>query len=343
MSLSLADIRARLLASDNKGKGDKPTYQSDNAVYPHWNIEEGTSATVRILVDGDSTNPDFWRERQMIKIPFNGVKGDPSGKRVEVQVPCMEMFGEKCPILTEIRPWYNDPVLKERAGTYWKKRSYLFQGFVRKNPMAEDQTPANPIRRFTFSSQIFPIIKAILVDPELRYLPCDYQHGRDFRINKTTKGQWADYSTSTWAMSESALTDAELEAIETHKLWNLVEHLPKKPTAEDLIAIKEMFEASVDGMPYDPDRWGQFYRPAGLKIEKSTKTQVQGASLAPTVAPSKQETSPSQAPWDGEENFDAESPAPVAPVAPVVKPTESVGKQDVMAIIRARQQKLGAK
>jgi hypothetical protein len=146
---SLAEIRARIAAQENKSTSGSTQKQSDNSIYPHWNMDEGTTATMRLLPDADSNNPYFWVERQIIKLPFNGVKGDPNVKRIEVQVPCVEMYDSKaqCPILTEVRPWYKDETLKELANKYWKKRSYLFQGFVRQNPIGDDKTPANPIRR----------------------------------------------------------------------------------------------------------------------------------------------------------------------------------------------------
>ena len=34
---------------------------------------------------------------------------------------------------------------------------------------------------------------------------------------------------------------------------------PKKPNAEELNAILEMFEASVDGQMYDVERFGAYY------------------------------------------------------------------------------------
>jgi hypothetical protein len=89
-------------------------------------MEEGTTATIRFLPDKDEKNTFFWVERQIIKLPFNGVKGDPNHKQVVVQVPCVEMYGDNCPILAEVRPWYKDDTLKEMANKYWKKRSYLF-------------------------------------------------------------------------------------------------------------------------------------------------------------------------------------------------------------------------
>jgi len=137
---SLADIRARLAAQENKSSGSKyPT--SDGAIFPHWKMDEGASCSLRFLPDADPNNSFFWIERQVIKLPFNGVKGDPNVRQVTVQVPCVEMFGENCPVLAEVRPWYKDETLKEMANKYWKKRSYIFQGFVRQNPIGEDNTP----------------------------------------------------------------------------------------------------------------------------------------------------------------------------------------------------------
>jgi hypothetical protein len=31
-----------------------------------------------------------------------------------------------------------------------------------------------------------------------------------------------------------------------------------------LKVIKEMFQASVDGEPFDKEAWGQYFRPAGM-------------------------------------------------------------------------------
>lgn len=262
---SLAEIRARLEAQQNKNQNKSGSFQSDNAIYPHWNMPAGSSAQIRFLPDGDSNNDFFWVERNIIKLPFNGVKGDPNSKPVVVQVPCVEMFGENCPILAEVRPWYKDDSLKDMANKYWKKRSYLFQGFVRVNPMAEDVTPNNPIRRFIVSPQLIPIIKDGLMDPQMEELPTHDVRGLDFMISKIQKGKYAEYTTSKWMRKETPLTEAEVAAIETHGLFNLKDFLPKKPSEAELKVIKEMFDASVDGRPYDVDKWGAYYRPFGLE------------------------------------------------------------------------------
>jgi len=326
---SLAEIRARISAQDNKQqKGTQGS--SDNSIYPHWNADEGTTTTVRYLPDQDTKNPFFWIERQLIKLPFNGVVGDMNVKQTLVTVPCMEMWGESCPVLTEVRPWYKDETLKELANKYWKKRSYLFQGFVRINPMAEDKTPPNPIRRFIISPQIFTIIKSSLMDPELEELPTDYLRGLDFNIKKASKGGYADYSTSNWARKESPLTEAEREAIETHGLFNLVDFLPKKPSEAELRVIKEMFEASVDGKPFDNSRWGQYYRPYGLDAPQGANVPSEAA--APAVTTAAETKSNDAAPWD-EDSAPAEQPVQVP------KAASSDRAQDILALIRSRQNK----
>ena len=329
---SLAEIRARIAAAENKGQNKGSNTQTDNAIYPHWNIDEGTTATVRFLPDADPNNTFFWIERQVIKLPFNGIKGDANSKQVTVQVPCVEMFGDNCPILAEVRPMYKDDSLKDMANKYWKKRSYIYQGFVRQNPIGDDKTPANPIRRFIVTSQIQTIIKASLMDPEMEELPTDYTKGLDFNVKKASKGGYADYGTSTWARKETPLTEAELAAIETHGLYNLADFLPKKPSEAELRIMKEMFEASVDGRPYDTDKWGAYYRPYGVDAPAGTATEKQTAT-AETRAPVTAPTTVTYSSDPDDVPFEADQPI-------VVPTTTSSDKaQDILAMIRARQPK----
>jgi hypothetical protein len=238
------------------------------------------------------------------------------------------MYGDSCPILAEVRPWYKDETLKELANKYWKKRSYLFQGFVRQNPIGDDKAPANPIRRFVISPQIFTIIKSSLMDPEMEELPTDFMRGLDFNIKKTSKGGYADYSTSNWARKESALTEAEQAAIEAHGLFNLADFLPKKPSEAELRVIKEMFEASVDGKPYDAEKWGSYYRPYGLDIPEGV-AQPASTESTPVSAPVAKVAAPV------EEDADPVASEPVV----VPQATSSGNAQDILAMIRARQNK----
>jgi len=338
---SLADIRARLAEQETNTN----TPKSDGAIYPHWNIDVGALATVRFLPDGDPENAFFWIERQIIKLPFNGIKGDTNSKHTTVQVPCVEMFGDNCPILAEVRPWYKDETLKAMAGKYWKKRTYIFQGFVRQNPIGEDETPANPIRRFIVAPQIFAGIKASLMDTEIEEMPTDSLRGLDFNIRKTQKGEYADYATSSWSRKETALTEAEQAAVDAHGLWDLKEFLPKKPSESELRVIKEMFEASVDGLPYDLEKWGAYYRPYGMQLpDQASKSD--SAAPADPATPATPATPADPAPLPEAAIPQAASQAPAEPEANIQTPsaepvkdpgTSSDKAQDILAMIRARQ------
>ena len=190
---SLAEIRAKLKEQENRASGGSNGPSGPNPIYPFWNMKEGESSTLRFLPDGNADNTFFWAERLMIKLPFAGVKGETDSRPVQVQVPCMEMYGQTCDILNEVRAWFKDPSLEDMGRKYWKKRSYVFQGFVTENALNEDSTPENPVRRFIIGPQIFQIIKAALMDPDMEELPTDYTAGVDFRLNKTSKGGYADY------------------------------------------------------------------------------------------------------------------------------------------------------
>jgi hypothetical protein len=337
---SLADIRAKLQAAESNQGQQNRSSGGDNAIYPHWNINEGTSATIRFLPDADPNNTFFWQERNMIRLPFNGVKGEMDNKNVLVQVPCIEMWGESCPILAEVRTWFKDSSLEEMGRKYWKKKSYIFQGFVRENPLADDTTPANPIRRFIMSPQIFTIIKSSLMDPDMEELPTDYNAGLDFRVTKTQKGGYADYTTSNWARKESALSEAEQAAVNEHGLYTLADFLPKKPSEQELKVMKEMFEASVDGQPYDAERWGAYYRPAGMQAPQNapavstpapTATPVAETVATPAVDTPAPEVNVAPAP----EAAPAPAPTPVAETASA--PAGGSKAEDILSMIRSRK------
>lgn len=343
---TLQEIRAKLQSMEPKQDSNRPKFQGDNAMYPFWNVPEGSTATMRFLPDGDPDNTFFWTERNIIRLEFPGVAGvSPAEQRkVTVQVPCGEIYGDTCPVLTEVRPWYKDDTLKQQAGKYWKKRSYIFQGFVTQNPMEEDETPENPIRRFIIGPQIFQIIKSALMDPDMEHLPTDYVNGTDFRLTKSTKGDGhADYTTSSWARRERSLDETELAAIDQHGLYDLKDFMPPRPTADHYEVISQMFEASVDGELYDPERWGNFYKPYGIEVPATaapapgqTALQKTEASVAkPAPAPVQEKVEAPVA--DDTPPFETDD-TPAA--APAQAEPAAEGKQsadDILNMIRNRQ------
>ena len=126
-------------------------------------------------------------------------------------------------------------------------------------------------------------------------------------------------------------------ALEAHGLWDLSTFLPKKPDEAAVKVIKEMFEASVDGQAYDVERWGQYFRPAGVAAPGgtdltplATKHMVDGHGDVHEI---KADPKPAASSFDEDE--------PEAAAEPVAAPAAGSNKnaQDILAMIRARQNK----
>lgn len=333
---TLAEIRAKLKEQEDKSSSSS----GDNTIYRFWDMKEEETATLRFLPDDDEDNPFFWIERAMFKFPFNGIVGKPDTDKTIVQVPCMEMYGESCPVLNEVRSFFKDPSLEDLGRTYWKKRTYIFQGFVVDNPLSEDVTPDNPIRKFIISPQIMKLIKSSLMDPDMDDMPTDYTHGLDFRIFKTkSPSGYPDYTSSKWARKERPLSDAEMKAINDFGLFNLRNSLPKKPTEVEQKVIFEMFEASVNGEAYDESRWGDYYSPfTNSSNSSASSNSANNNTRQETIkAPS---TESNETRSEQPANTASKSDAPSSDSSSNSDTEKSNNRaEDILAMIRARQNK----
>jgi gp32 DNA binding protein like len=339
MVLNLKEIQAKLLEQQaRKDRARGGSFQGDNNIYPFWNNPEGSSATLRFLPDGDDSNDFFWVERLIIKLPFPGVKGQNDARPVEVQVPCTDMWKPgSCPIAAETRPWWKDPTLEDMARKYWRKKSYLFQGFVTSNPNKDDNPPENPIRRFIINPSVFDIVKSILMRQDLENSPTDYANGRDFYLSKTTKGGYANYASSSWSMKERPLNEDELAAVDKYGLYNLSQFLPKKPDDAALNAMMEMFHASVQEELYDMDRWGQYFRPNGMRADSNAGSAdgdgdaVTTSSFSKAVPVAAERTAPVQT------RSDASYEPSKTPVSSAADKPKLQSPDEILAAIRARK------
>jgi len=346
---TLAEIRAKLMAESQKQGGGSRTSGGDNAIFPHWRSPDNTTTVIRFLPDADTSNIYFWRERAVIKMPFSGILGDTASKPVTVEVPCMEMYGEKevCPMLQEARGFYKLQKIEEAKGNleaakeyknlgsrYWKKRSYLMQGFVVETKLVEERVPENPIRRFVISPQIFPLIPKALMDPEIPHLVTDNVNGLDFKIVKTTKpgGEFADYNTSGWARRERALSEADIAAINQYGLYDLKSFLPRRPNEVELKVAMEMLEASIAGEAFDMTRWGDYFKPReskfGNKGDEEYDVGTPVVSSAPKATPVIETVS--------EPEINKEMAAAIIATAPP-NGDAATRAQDILAKIRNRQ------
>jgi hypothetical protein len=258
-------IKAKLReAAEKKGNsnGPKASGGGDKTTYQFWNIPQNTSALVRFLPDADPENVFFWVKKETITLPFTGSVGGEyaTEEEGEVKVPCIDMFNMSCPITAAIRPWWKDDEKKPLARVYYKKPSFIFQGFVVQSPFEEQELPENPIRKFALNRSIYEIVEQSLLNPDMEDSPVDYVAGRDFKLSKTQKGDYANYSTSSWSFRTRSLSEQEAIAIEQFGLFDLKESLGRRPDQDEVEMIKAMFNDSLEGKPFDNEAYGQLYR-----------------------------------------------------------------------------------
>jgi hypothetical protein len=317
MRARMKEIEDKKAAAANGGSNGPSSH------FPFRDIPTGGNVRIRLLQDGDTENPWFWREKAVIKLPFPGVKGVDETKEVLVNVPCVTMFGEKCPILAETSPWWKgDADAIDLARKYKAHKTYIYQGVIIEGGAGEVELPENPVRIFTLYPSVHTLIKNVLLDPEMAN--CDVlsqTDGTDFIIRKTKAGEYADYSTSAWARRSTSLTEAQLDAIKKHGLYDLSKYIPEVPNAEARDVIFDMFKASLDGELYDPTKWAAYFKPWGL----DNKTPMTPPTVKVTAHAPRHEV---------EENDDIASEAP-APKAPAPKATTSAS--DILAQINNRK------
>lgn len=332
MTSKLALMKQKLREQQEQTSGGNTKSFGPKKLFPHWNddiIPIGEQARVRFLPDQDQDNTFFWKEKREINLPFPGIKGGEMREFV-LKVPCMETWGENCPILAEVRPWWKgDQEDKDLASKYWKKYSYILQGLVCETPAEEEEKPENPIRIFKVNKKIFETIRGALMDDDFEESPDDYQGGTDFVIKKSKQGTFKSYDSSSWSRRSRSLSTEELQDVEKHGLFNLADELGKKPDADELKAIMELFEASLNGDLYDPERFSWMsWRPYG--VEQGTKTAGNDIQNIPT------NSTPQQTPAEDANDAPWQEPKSETPAADTTSAGENADVAAILAKIRSQ-------
>lgn len=227
----------QLRAAFNKPAFEGPKFT--NNYYPFWDMNVGESATVRFLPDKNNENPlGFIIEKKQHKLTINGK---------DRKVPCLDMYGEKCPICQLSREYYK---AKDEANgkKYYRTVQYIAQAIVVNNPLPvneEEGDPTGKVKLIAMGKQIYKNIKDTFESGELDQLPYDYERGTDFIIKKDKQGEYASYSLSKFARRERALDEDTIASIE---LVDLRTVLPKNP---GLDKVQAMLEADMTGEAYD--------------------------------------------------------------------------------------------
>lgn len=225
-------LRGAFDKKTTSGGGD----QSWKLFYQFWKIPDDSQAVVRFLPDLDEDNSlQFLVEKLEHELFVNGQK-----KRV----PCLSMFDEECPICALSRKYY-DEKNDELGKKYYKKKSYIGQVIVVESPIEHEQSQL--VKLIEFGPAIFKQIQAAFQSGDLEEVPYDFKGGYNFRIKKTKSGQYASYSTSSFAPKQSSLDDDVIEQLNLFDLKKFRGAKPDRATVEALLVADQTGASFSDG------------------------------------------------------------------------------------------------
>ena len=234
----MSDAKSRLDAL--KGAFDKKTQTGGDPFwklfYQFWKIPDDSTAVVRFLPDLDESNSlGFLTENLVHELEINGQKK---------KVPCLSMYGEACPICDLSRKYYDEK--NEAMGKkFYRKKSYIGQVIIVESPIEHDQNQL--VKLIEFGPAVFKQIQSAFQSGDLEEAPYEFKGGYNFRIKKTKQGEYASYSTSSFAPKQSDLADEVIEQLELH---NLSTFRGKKP---DVATVEALLVAALTGSSFDEE------------------------------------------------------------------------------------------
>ena len=263
-----AKLTALKAAFDKKTSGGDQNWK---LFYPFWKMPDDATAVVRFLPDLDEDNNlGFLVENLQHELVVNGNKK---------KVPCLSMFeGAHCPICDLSRKYY-DEKNDEMGKKYYRKKAYIGQVIVIESPIEHDQSQL--VKLIEFGPAVFKQIQAAFQSGDLEEAPYEFKGGYNFRIKKTKSGQYASYTTSSFAPKQTDLDD---DIIESLNLYNLADYRGKKL---DLATVEALLVADQTGQPVAEAEDDAAPAPAATVV-----TAAKPATTKPTVVETKEEAAP---------------------------------------------------
>lgn len=270
MSNAKNKLDALKAAFDKKGTGGGD--QTWKLFYQFWKMPDDSTAVVRFLPDLDADNNlGFLVENLQHELIVNGQKK---------KVPCLAMHGEHCPICELSRKYY-DEKNEEMGKKYYRKKSYIGQVIVIESPIEHDQSKL--VKLIEFGPAVFKQIQAAFQSGDLEEAPYEFKGGYNFRIKKTKSGQFASYTTSSFAPKQTDLDD---ELIANLDLFNLSDYRGKKP---ELATVEALLLADQTGQSFNEG--GEEEAPTPAPTPAASKPAPKAAVEEPAEEPAKEVTS----------------------------------------------------
>lgn len=211
--------------------------------WPFWEMKIGEEAKVRILPDKNEENPFFFYvERLEHNLTIDGKKET---------VPCLNMYGEKCPICELSQRFYKEGDT-ETGKYYYRKKSSILRLLILEDPLPPDeetqQTCEGKVITTQFAYQLMEKIKEEISGEDLETLPWGIENGYDFKIKKSSQktptGEVGNYAMASGFVRRPSAIDGQYFEIIEDNLIDLETLLPKNPGYE---LVKRKLDAHLNG------------------------------------------------------------------------------------------------
>lgn len=252
---SMTDLAAAQLAAERKAVAEA------SRTWLPSKLPDNTTATIRFLPDADDNNDLLSIEGCHLVLPFQGIIGDHSQQSdyYAVRVPCFDQYKVgSCPVLQDIKPYWKQDSTKDFARTYYKIKTWYYTGFVVQQPVPEITQLEDPRRVFPVSKQLQDRILSGLLNAEFEWSPADDQEGRDFRIIKSKRGEFANYDQSLFSGRTRPWSNEERAAVERFGLIELSTLIPPNPGEEVKQQVWSMYQDSIHLKPFDQAKYPDF-------------------------------------------------------------------------------------
>jgi hypothetical protein len=248
---SLAELTEQFKQKTTEGSGNA-TWK---LFFNFWKADMDTVSVVRFLPDADEENPmGFLVENLAHELVINGKRE---------KVPCLKMYGEDCPICALSQNYYDEKSAdhNEQLGKkYYRKKSYIGQVLVMETPIEHDAEQL--VKLIEFGPAVFKQIQAAFQSGDLEEAPFELKGGYNFRIKKTKSGEYASYTTSSFAPKQTDVGDDVIEKLE---LFNLADYRTARVTRD---VLEAMLVADQTGSTYGDGAKAEAPKNTGLTLNK---------------------------------------------------------------------------
>lgn len=196
MSKQSLEILRKHLSTSSTG----PNISDAVGTFKVSDMKIGDTAKIRFIPNPSDPENIFWVNQSFINISFSGTTAKPH-QPVSGRI-------QPTPAIIDINRglWKTN---EDIARKFYPRKSYVAQAIVKSDPTGAGLE--GTLVKITISPQLYKVIIGVIMDDSLEALPCDVNRGLDFNIIKTQQGEFANYSSSSFARKESALTPSELQ------------------------------------------------------------------------------------------------------------------------------------